>query len=254
MSLGARAGRARSDFGPARPVALRCYDRAVVTRDLVDLSHVVESGMVTYRGLPAPVISDFLSREASRANYAPGTEFHIARIEMVANTGTYLDTPSHRYREGADLSAISLETIADIDGVVIRRRRQDSRPIGADAFAGATLEGKAVIIHTGWDRHWRTDEYSTGLHPFLSEEGARRIVEGGARLVGIDSYNIDDTADLRRPAHTHLLAAGINIVEHMTNLSALPDDGFRFFAVPVKIKGMGTFPVRAFAIRENRSR
>jgi kynurenine formamidase len=214
---------------------------------LLDLSHTVEHGMVTYKGLPAPLICDFLSREASRAFYAPGTEFHIGRIDMVANTGTYLDSPFHRFASGPDLAQLPLESLANLAGLVVRHA---GRAIPAAAFDGLDVRGKAVLINTGWDRHWRTEAYFEG-HPFLSAGAARWLAEGGAALVGIDSYNIDDTADGARPAHTILLGAGIPICEHMCNLAALPGAGFRFFAVPVKVAGFGTFPVRALAVEED---
>jgi arylformamidase len=214
---------------------------------LIELSHTIEDGLVTYRGLPAPAICDFLSREQSRQHYAPGTEFHIGKIEMVANTGTYLDSPFHRYDYGKDLSELELSSLANLDGIVVSANGEEQRRIDATAFHGIDVEAKAVLIHTDWARHWRTDKYFDG-HPFLTKDAAQFLVDKGATLVGIDSYNIDDTADLTRPAHTILLGADIPIVEHMHNLSALPLGGFRFFAVPAKIKGMGTFPVRAFAI------
>jgi len=212
---------------------------------LVDLSHTVEHGLVTYRGLPAPIVCDFLSREHSRAHYAPGTEFHIGRIDMVANTGTYLDSPFHRFADGADLAALDLASLADLDAIVVRPDRS-VRAIGAAAFAGLDVRGRAVLVQTDWDRHWTTDRYFDG-HPFLTEDAAETLAVGGATLVGIDSLNIDDTVDLRRPVHTTLLGAGIPIVEHMCGLAALPPRGARFFAVPVKVKRFGTFPVRAFA-------
>lgn len=211
---------------------------------LVDLSHEVEHGMITYRGLPAPIICDFLSREESRKLYSEGTEFHIGRIEMVANTGTYLDSPFHRYADGADLSELPLNSLADLDGVCVRAKGK--RAIGADVFHGVEVRDRAVLVHTGWDKYWRSEQYFEG-HPFLTREAAQALRDGGARLVGIDSYNIDDTQDLSRPAHSILLRAGIPIVEHMCDLGSLPESGFRFFAVPVKVKAFGTFPVRAFA-------
>jgi arylformamidase len=212
---------------------------------LVDLSHTVEHGLETYRGLPAPVICDFLSREASRAVYAAGTEFHIGRIDMVANTGTYVDSPFHRFADGRDLSELPLEQLADLDTVVVRHH-DSGRAVGREAFDGVDVKGRAVLVHTGWDRHWTTEAYFTG-HPYLTEAAAERLVEGGAALVGIDSLNIDDTADLRRPVHTTLLANNVPIAEHLCGLGAVPPHGARFFAVPVKVKAFGTFPVRAFA-------
>lgn len=220
------------------------------TRQFVDLSHTVEHGLITYRGLPAPIICDFLSRERSKEYYAPGTEFQIGKIEMVANTGTYLDSPFHRFADGRDLSQLELTSLADLDGVIIHHDQTQGRAIGAAAFADLDVKGKAVLVRTGWDGRWQTAEYFAG-HPFLTKDAAEMLVAEGAALVGIDSYNIDDTADLSRPAHTFLLGAGIPIVEHMCHLNELPATGFRFFAVPVKVKGMGTFPVRAFAIVEH---
>ena len=212
---------------------------------LIDLSHTVEHGLETYRGLPAPTICDFLSREASRAVYAPGTEFQIGRIDMVANTGTYVDSPFHRFAEGRDLSQLALEQLADLDAVVVRAGG-GGRAIGREAFDDVEVKGRAVLVHTGWDRHWTTDAYFEG-HPYLTEEAAAALVDRGAVFVGIDSLNIDDTADLRRPVHTTLLGNDIPIGEHLCGLAALPTSGARFFAVPVKVKAFGTFPVRAFA-------
>lgn len=210
---------------------------------LIDLSHAIEHGMVTYKGLPAPHICDYWEREASAANYDDGSSFQIGRIDMVANTGTYLDSPFHRYADGVDLAGLALDQLAALPGLVVRAEKQ---AVDADAFDGLDAAGKAVLVHTGWDRHWRTEAYFTG-HPFLTEAAARRLADRGAVLVGIDSYNIDDTAARSRPVHTILLGANIPICEHMTNLAALPDTGFAFTAVPPKIAGMGTFPVRAFA-------
>jgi arylformamidase len=215
-------------------------------RQLVDLSHTIEDGMITYKGLPAPVISDHLSREQSRASYARGTEFQIGRITMVANTGTYLDSPSHRFGDGADLAGLELGSLADLPGVLIRATGRQERAISRAAFADADVRGKAVLVHTGWDEHWRTEQYFEG-HPFLTEDAAAYLRDSGAVLVGIDSFNIDDTAAKHRPVHTILLRAGIPIVEHLCGLERLPVSGFRFSAVPVKVKGMGTFPVRAYA-------
>lgn len=214
---------------------------------LIDVSHVVEDGMITYRGLPAPIICDYLSREASREHYAPDTTFHIGKIEMVANTGTYVDSPFHRYADGKDLSELELSSLANLEGLVVRIPPSAGRAVGPEAFHGHDVAGKAVLVHTGWDRHWRTDRYFEG-HPFLTEDAAAWLAEADARLVGIDSLNIDDTADLRRPVHSTLLGADIPIAEHLTRLDQLPETGFRFFAVPVKVKGFGTFPVRAFGV------
>jgi arylformamidase len=216
--------------------------------ELIDVCHTIEDGMITYKGLPAPVITDHLTREDSRARYAPGTEFHIGKIAMVANTGTYLDTPFHRYPRGRDLSALDLYSVANLEGLVVRCSAANTPALGAERFSGLDVRGKAVLLHTGWDRHWRTEEYSSGSHPFLTEDGANYLAKNGATLVGIDSYNIDSTADPARPAHSILLVHDIPIVEHLCGLADLPDTGFRFFAVPVKIKQFGTFPVRAFGL------
>ena len=238
---------------------------------LIDLSHTIEHGMITYKGLPAPVISDHLTREASRALYAPGTEFHIGNIEMVANTGTYLDSPFHRYEDGTDLAGLPLESLAYLEALVVRhvggaereleRARFSNMGTSAENLSGpqdraitaAVLEhldvkAKAVLFHTGWDMRWRTEDYWNGKHPFLTADAAEYLAQAGAALVGIDSYNIDDTDDGRRPGHSILLASGIPIVEHLCGLGELPVTGFRFFAVPVKVKNFGTFPVRAFAL------
>jgi arylformamidase len=213
---------------------------------LVDLSHVVEDGMITYKGLPAPVICDYLSREQSRSLYAPGTEFQIGKIEMIANTGTYLDSPFHRFADGRDISELELALVAELGGMVVRVTGMEGRAIGRAAFAPHDVRGKAILVHTGWDAQWRTDQYFEG-HPFLTADAAAYLREAGAALVGIDSMNIDDTADGTRPVHTTLLGAGIPIVEHLCNLAQLPTTGFRFTAAPVKVKGFGTLPVRAYA-------
>jgi len=213
---------------------------------LIDLSHTIEHGLITYKGLPAPLICDFLSREASRAHYAPGTEFHIGRIDMVANTGTYLDSPFHRFAGGKDLADLPLDCLAGLDGLLVRAPA-GQRAITHKLFERVPLKGKAVLVQTGWDRNWRTETYFEG-HPFLTEDAAQLLREAEVKLVGIDSYNIDDTADLHRPVHTILLGANIPIVEHMTGLVTLPTDKFQFFAVPPKVRAFGTFPVRAYAM------
>jgi len=213
----------------------------------VDLSHEIEAGMITYKGLPAPIVCDYLSREASGARYAEGTEFQIGRIDMVANTGTYVDSPFHRYADGKDLAALPLESLARLEGIVIRCRARASRAIGPDVLRGRSVRDKAVLFDTGWDRHWRTDAYFEG-HPFLTRATAEWLVEQRVALAGIDSLNIDDAADGTRPAHTLLLGADIPIAEHLCALDRLPDEGFRFFAVPPKGKSFGSFPVRAFAV------
>jgi kynurenine formamidase len=213
----------------------------------VDLSHVIVDGMTTYKGLPGPHICDFWSREASAANYDDGSTFQIGRIDMVANSGTYLDSPFHRFAEGADLAGLTLDQLASLPAMVVRAPFDEGLAVGPDSFAGLDLSGKAVLIDTGWSRHWGSEAYFTD-HPFLTAQAAQLLADRGAALVGIDSHNIDDTRVRTRPVHTTLLGADVLICEHMTNLAALPDDGFRFTAVPPKIEGMGTFPVRAFAI------
>jgi arylformamidase len=211
----------------------------------IDVSHTVEHGMVTYKGLPAPFICDWLSREESRSKYAPGTEFQIGKIEMVANTGTYIDSPFHRFENGKDLSELPLESIADLDCVVVRVGHSEGRAIDRITVNAERLRGRAVLFETGWDRHWRTDEYFEG-HPHLTERLAEWLVRAGVALVGIDSFNIDNTDNGERPVHTVLLGSEIPIVEHMCGLHDVPTEGGRFFGVPVKVKAFGTFPVRAF--------
>jgi len=213
---------------------------------LIELSHTIEDGMITYKGVPAPVICDHVSRVQSRQAYAEGTEFQIGKITLVANTGTYIDSPFHRFEDGVDLDGLQLASITELDGLVIRATARTGCAISHEAFAGADVAGKAVLIHTGWAAHWRTDQYFEG-HPFLTQSAAEYLQRAGAALVGIDSYNIDDISDGHRPVHTVLLGAGIPIVEHLRGLEQLPATGFRFSAVPPRIKGMGTFPVRAYA-------
>lgn len=213
---------------------------------LIDLSHTVVNGMVTYKGLPAPVVCDFLGREASRQRYAEGTTFQIDKLEMVGNTGTYLDSPFHRFRNGKDLAELELTRLANLEAVVIRATGMAGRAVDRGAFAATDVRGKAVLVHTGWSRHWGTERYFEE-HPFLTAAAATYLKEQGALLVGVDSLNIDDTGDGERPVHTTLLGAEVLIVEHLRGLEQLPISGFTFSAVPVKVKRMGTFPVRAFA-------
>jgi kynurenine formamidase len=213
----------------------------------VDLSHTIAHGMTTYPGLPGPVICDYLSRERSRELYAPGVEFQIGKIEMVANTGTYVDSPFHRYADGKDLSALRLESLADLDAVVVRAPMGLGRAISPREFEGWDLRGRAVLVHTGWDQHWGTERYLSG-NPFLTRETADMLASAGAALVGIDSLNIDDIGDRTRPVHSVLLGAEIPIVEHLCGLADLPLEGFRFSAVPAKVAGFGTWPVRAYAL------
>lgn len=216
------------------------------TKRLVDLSHVIEAGMITFKGLPGPHICDFWTREASAGLYEDGSSFQIGRIDMIANTGTYVDAPFHRYAGGRDLARLDLASLAALDAIVLRRPHAESLATDAADLGTLDVRGKAVLVHTGWDTLWRTEAYLHD-HPFLTEAAAGWLVEEGAVFVGIDSHNIDDTRTRSRPVHTNLLGADIPIGEHLTNLSALPDGGFRFSAVPPKVTGMGTFPVRAWA-------
>src|SRR5688572_14380371 len=220
-------------------------------RELIDLSHTIYDGLVTYKGLPAPVICDYLSRENSRKNYTEGTEFQIGRIDLCSNTGTYVDCPFHRYADGKDLSEVALERFVDLPAVAIRVPFHDRLEIDAQDFAGVDVKGKAVLVHTGWSAHWNTPAYFEN-HSFLSKEAAVFLRDAGAVLVGIDSHNIDDTRTKNsRPVHTTLLGAEILIAEHLRGLEQLPADNFFFSAVPPKLKGVGTFPVRAFATVES---
>lgn len=226
---------------------------------MIEVSHEIEAGMTTYPGLPGPVVSDFLSREASRANYAAGTTFQIGRIEMVANTGTYVDAPFHRLENGMDVAALPLERLADVEGVVADAglslsggnadapRTRGERAIGPEVFAGLDLCNRAVLVRTGWSAYFGTPRYANG-HPYLSRDAAQALLAAGPALVGIDSLNIDDTRDGTRPVHTMLLTAGIPIVEHLRNLEKLPPKGFRFHCVPAPFRGVGSFPVRAYAV------
>lgn len=214
---------------------------------LIDLSHTIRNGLVTYKGLPAPIVCDYLSRESSRKNYTEGAEFQIGRIDMVSNTGTYVDCPFHRYADGKDLSDVGLDRFADLPGVVVRVDHRQRIEIGAADFDQVDVKGRAILIQTGWSEHWATEAYLEN-HPFLTREAALELQKRGALLVGIDSHNIDDTRTRNsRPVHTVLLGQEILIVEHLRGLEELPDQGFSFSAVPPKIEGMGTFPVRAYA-------
>jgi arylformamidase len=225
----------------------RTVEAAPAARRIVDLSHPISGGMVTYPGLPGPELSDHLSREAAEASYGPGVTFQIGRITMVANTGTYVDTPFHRFAGGADLAGVALDRHADLEGIVVRLTGRDRRGIDRDEVAPHDVAGRAVLLHTGWDIHWRTEQYAVDA-PFLTASATEWLAQQGAGLVGIDSVNIDDMGDRTRPAHTGLLAAGIPIVEHLCGLDELPASGFRFHAAPPAVEGMGTFPVRAYAV------
>jgi arylformamidase len=209
----------------------------------IDLSHVIESGMITYKGFPAPLICDYMSREESRERYEAGTEFQIGKIEMIANTGTYIDSPFHRYENGDDIADLRLKDLVGIEALVFR---SSDTAIGPEIFTGVDFRGKAVLVNSGWDKHWRTDAYFEN-HPHLTREAALFLADGGAAIVGIDSFNIDSVATNARPVHTVLLGHGIPIIEHMCNLGDLPDASFALTAAPVAVRGMGSFPVRAFA-------
>lgn len=245
MVIGHRAP-PRRDISPLAGEDDRAAPGLGPGRRLVDLSHTIEDGMATYPGLPGPQISDHLTFDASHEHYAEGTEFTIGHVAMIANTGTYLDTPAHRFRDGHDLSGLPLERCADLPAVVI-----DTAAVidtdALDALDGIDVTGSAVLLRTGWDRHWGTESYGRPEHPYLTEAGALELIERGVALVGIDSVNIDDTTTGQRPAHTLLLNAGIPIVEHLTNLAEVPGIGARFSAVPPAVRGLSTFPVRAHA-------
>jgi arylformamidase len=213
---------------------------------LIDLSHIIEDGMVTYKGLPAPIICDYLSREDSKKNYEAGTQFQIGKIEMVSNTGTYVDCPFHRYADGQDLSEVGLERFAELEGIVVLADFKNGIEIKKQHFEGLPLAGRAVLVNTNWSKRWHTDAYFEN-HPFLTEEAALFLRDAGVKLVGIDSHNIDDTRTNSRPVHTILLKAGILICEHLCHLDLIPEGKFIFNAVPPKFKGVGTFPVRAYA-------
>ena len=219
---------------------------SVNTHTFIDLSHTIEHGLVTYKGLPAPIICDYLSRENSKGKYADGTTFQIGKIEMVTNTGTYIDCPFHRFEHGKDLSEVGLESFVDLEAIMISVPFEDTIEITGEHFQNHNIRNRAVLIHTGWDAHWNTEKYYE-QHPFLTEAAAIYLREAGAKLVGIDSHNIDDTRGNARPVHTILLGSEILIVEHLCNLNSLPSEGFTFTALPPKFKGVGTFPVRAMA-------
>jgi len=217
---------------------------------IISLSHIIENGIRTFPGVPGPIIGDYLSHDDSRGRYAADTEFQIGKIEMVSNTGTYVDAPFHRFRDGADIARLPLERIANIPGVVIHHDPALGLAIGIDALEGVEVSGRAVLIRTGWDRHFGEDRYFDP-HPYISANLCARLVSSGAALIGIDSLNVDSMATNERPVHTALLANEIPIVEHLTNLDRLPADGFRFFAIPLEVRGVGSFPCRAFAIHED---
>lgn len=229
----------------------RPIDESVVEDSLIDLSHTIEDGLITYKGLPAPHICDYLSREQSKNNYDGDTSFQIGKIEMVTNTGTYIDCPFHRFADGNDTAQTALKSFAELDAVMIHIPFTETLKITEDHLKNREIRNRAVLIQTGWDKHWNTELYYQG-HPYLTEQAAMYLRDCNVKLVGIDSHNIDDTAGRTRPAHTLLLSAGILIVEHLCNLNKLPDHNFKFTAAPPKVKGVGTFPVRAFASIEKK--
>lgn len=212
----------------------------------IDLSHTIREGLITYKGLPAPIICDYLSREQAKGLYGEGATFQIGKIEMVSNTGTYLDCPFHRYHDGHDLAGLPLENCADLETIVIQAPFSNDLAIDFTFFQGKNLKNKAILVHTGWSKHWNTETYFSN-HPFLTADAAEYLKKEGVKLVGIDSHNIDDTRSNSRPVHSILLKHNILIVEHLTNLGKLPESGFLFSAVPPKFEGVGTFPVRAMA-------
>lgn len=212
---------------------------------LIDLSHTIFEGLVTYKGLPAPIICDYIGREQSKANYEEGTSFQIGKINMVTNTGTYIDCPFHRFEEGKDLSEVELKHFAELEAITINAERVPE--IGKEYFIGKEIRNKAVLVFTDWASHWNTPQYYEG-HPYLTAEAAEYLKDCQVKLVGIDSHNIDDTSGKTRPVHTTLLGADILIVEHLCNLDQVPESGYLFNAVPPKFKGAGTFPVRAYAV------
>jgi arylformamidase len=223
---------------------------AGTARRLVELSHVIRDGGATYPGWPGPTISEWLTREASQARYAEGTSFHVGQISMIGNTGTYVDMPSHRWADGVDAAGMPLDRLADLPGTVVRVPA-GVRAVDQPLLRLYDLRGRAVLLHTGWDRHFGTEAYGDPAHPHLTGEAAGWLVSEGAALVGIDSVNLDDDSPAAggvRPAHSSLLRAGIPIVEHLCGLDRLPVDGFRFTAAPPMIVGMDSFPVRAFAV------
>jgi kynurenine formamidase len=213
---------------------------------LIDLSHTIEHGLVTYKGLPAPIVCDYLSRKDSKKFYEEGTEFQIGKIEMVTNTGTYLDCPFHRFSDGKDLSEIGLEAFTDLEGIKISVSFTETLAITKQHLEGFEIRNRAVLIHTDWSNHWNTEKYYEN-HPYLTKEAAEYLRDCQVKLVGIDSHNIDNTLTNSRPVHTTLLGAEILIIEHLCNLYLLPQEGFTFSAIPPKFKGVGTFPVRAMA-------
>ena len=217
----------------------------VYSTKFIDLSHPIEDGMKAYPGFPPPKIQAFITREDSRSRYGGKAEFYIGRVDMVGNVGTYVDSPFHRHAKGLDLSQIPLESIAGIAGIVVDGQPSANRSIKI-ACSESEVADRAVLIRTGWDETWGTERYWE-LGPFLSDESIDLLIRSKAKLAGVDFWNIDDTENKARPAHTRLLGANIVIVEHLANLSALPRTGFRFYAVPPRIVNGASFPVRAFA-------
>jgi len=220
------------------------------TARIVDLSHPIDDGVSMFPGHPQPAVEEFLSREASERNYAPGTSFVIHRYSFLGNSGTYLDSPFHRFADGDDLGTLDLARTVDLPGVVIDARKQVERgnlAVGAAEIGELDVGGKTVLIATGWDRRWPSPAYLE-RKPYLTGGGAGALRDRGAILVGLDTWNIDDVADRGRPAHSVLLRAGIPIVENLRGLDSLPLSGYRFFAAPLPFRGGSAIPVRAFAL------
>ena len=212
---------------------------------LIDISHSIEEGLITYKGLPAPIICDYLSREDSRSHY-DGETFHIGRVDMVVNTGTYIDCPFHRYADGKQFTDINLERLVNIPAAMVRKHHSESKEVGLADIENLSVEGKAVLINTGWDEYWEQDTYFE-FNPYLSLEAAEFLRDQGAVLVGIDSLNIDDTRSKSRPVHSVLLRENILIIEHLCNLIQIPDNqDIKVSAAPPRIEGVGSFPVRVY--------
>lgn len=222
---------------------------------VIDLSHVIHHAMTTDPRLPAVRVADLWTREQSASRYSPGVSFQIASVELPQNTGTYIDLPYHRHEGMAGSWDFPLERLVDLPGVLFDMRKtlplRDRPLIHRHDLAGLDLRGRAVIFLTGWDAHWGSQSYGAGNHPALSADGAEALRDAGAALFGIDSINADDFADLARSAHTILLKAEIPIVENLTGVEALVGKRFRFTAAPAKVKGLGSFPVRAYATVEH---
>jgi arylformamidase len=215
---------------------------------IIELSHPIEPGMPTYPGLPEPEWSTFTSREASAQRLGTGVSFDIGALSIVANTGTYVDTPWHYHEGMADLATMPADRLVDVPIVVVAV--PGGGPIGPEALGEpGRLSGAAVLLHTGWSKHWGSAEYTAeGRTPHLTAGAVLALLQARPALVGLDAHNVDDTRDPTRPAHHGLLRAGIPILEHLTGLDAVPETGARLTALPPPIRGLGSFPVRAVAV------